>query len=70
MTKLSRLVLLGLLTFSIPAAWAEDTPASAAAAAQTAAPAAEPAAKREFLRQILHDVRNRKAGEAYLQKER
>src|SRR6202040_2216062 len=45
MTKLSRLVVLGLLTFSIPAAWAEDTPASAAPTAQTAAPAtAEPAA--------------------------
>jgi len=40
MTKLSRLVVLGLLTFSIPAAWAEDAPASAAATAQTAAPAA------------------------------
>ena len=45
MTKLSRLVVLGLLTFSIPTAWAEDTPASAAPTAQTAAPAAaEPAA--------------------------
>jgi ammonium transporter, Amt family len=44
MTKLSRLVVLGLLTFSIPAAWAEDTPASAAPTAQTAAPAAADAA--------------------------
>ena len=45
MTKLSRLVVLGLLTFSIPSAWAEDPPASAAPTAQTAAPAAaEPAA--------------------------
>jgi Amt family ammonium transporter len=40
MTKLSRLVVLGLLSFSIPAAWAEDTPASAASTVQTAAPAA------------------------------
>jgi Amt family ammonium transporter len=40
MTTLSRLVVLGLLTFSIPAAWAEDTPASAAPTTQTAAPAA------------------------------
>jgi Amt family ammonium transporter len=38
------LVVLGLLTFSIPAAWADDTPASAAATTQAAAPAAEPAA--------------------------
>jgi ammonium transporter, Amt family len=45
MTTLSRLFLLGLLTFSIPAAWADDTPASAASAAQEAAPtAAAPAA--------------------------
>ena len=29
MTKLLRLVVLGLLAFSIPAAWAEDTPAGA-----------------------------------------
>jgi ammonium transporter, Amt family len=40
MTKLFRLVVLGLLTFSIPAAWAEDTPASAPSAAQASAPAA------------------------------
>jgi Amt family ammonium transporter len=44
MIKLSRLVVLGLLTFSITAAWAEDTPAPAASAAQTAAPAADSAA--------------------------
>jgi ammonium transporter, Amt family len=44
MIKLSRLVvLLGLLTFSIPAAWADEAPASAASAA-AAAPAAEAAA--------------------------
>jgi ammonium transporter, Amt family len=43
-TKLSRLIVLGLLTFSIPAAWADDTPASAASAAQAAAPAAAEAA--------------------------
>jgi Amt family ammonium transporter len=40
MTKLFRLVVLGFLTFSIPAAWAEDTPASAPSAAQASAPAA------------------------------
>ena len=40
MIKLSRLVVLGLLTFSITAAWAEDTPASAPSAASAAAPAA------------------------------
>jgi Amt family ammonium transporter len=40
MTTLSRLILLGLLTFSVPAAWADDTPASAATATQEAAPAA------------------------------
>src|SRR6266481_2154256 len=40
MTKLFRLVVLGLLTFSIPAAWAEDTPASAPSTAQASAPAA------------------------------
>jgi ammonium transporter, Amt family len=44
-TTLSRLFLLGLLTFSISAAWADDTPASTAAATQEAAPAsAAPAA--------------------------
>jgi Amt family ammonium transporter len=40
MTKLFRLVVLGLLTFSIPAAWAEDTPATTPSAAQAPAPAA------------------------------
>jgi ammonium transporter, Amt family len=40
MIKLSRLVVLGLLTLSITAAWAEDTPASAPSAASAAAPAA------------------------------
>jgi Amt family ammonium transporter len=47
MTKLFRLVVLGLLTFSIPAAWADVTPASAApaaSAAQAPAPAAADAA--------------------------
>jgi Amt family ammonium transporter len=39
MTKLFRLAVLGLLTLSIPAAWAEDTPATTPAA-QAAAPAA------------------------------
>jgi Amt family ammonium transporter len=40
-TTLLRLVLLSLLTFSIPAAWAEDTPSPAASAApQEQAPAA------------------------------
>jgi Amt family ammonium transporter len=50
MTKLSRLVVLGLLAFSIPAAWAEDTPAttaSAATASAAAADAATPAAPTE-----------------------
>jgi ammonium transporter, Amt family len=42
-TTLSRLVLLSLLTFSIPAAWAEDAPSAAAPAApQEQAPAAAP----------------------------
>jgi Amt family ammonium transporter len=40
MTKLFRLVVLGLLRFSIPAAWAEDTPATTPSAAQAPAPAA------------------------------
>jgi Amt family ammonium transporter len=40
MTKLFRSVVLGLLTFSIPAAWADDTPAAAPSAAQAPAPAA------------------------------
>ena len=43
-TLLRRLVVLGLLTISIPAAWAEDTPASAPSAAQGSAPAADSAA--------------------------
>ena len=44
-TTLSRLVLLSLLTFSIPAAWAEEAPGPAASAApQEQAPAAAPAA--------------------------
>jgi Amt family ammonium transporter len=43
-TLLRRLVLLGLLTASIPAVWAEDTPASAPSAAQPSAPAAESSA--------------------------
>jgi ammonium transporter, Amt family len=43
-TLLRPLVLVGLLTISIPAVWAEDTPASAASAAQTSAPAAESSA--------------------------
>jgi len=38
------LVVLGLLTISIPAVWAEDTPASAPSAAQASAPAADSAA--------------------------
>src|SRR5712672_1795966 len=40
-TLLRRLVVLGLLTISIPAVWAEDTPASAPSAAQASAPAAD-----------------------------
>jgi Amt family ammonium transporter len=43
MTKLFRLAVLGLLTFS-PTAWAEDTPATTASAAQAPAPAAADAA--------------------------
>jgi len=43
-TLLRRLVVLGLLTISIPAVWAEDTPASAPSAAQASAPAADSAA--------------------------
>src|SRR5882757_1838792 len=43
-TLLRRLVVLGLLTISVPAVWAEDTPASAPSAAQGSAPAAESAA--------------------------
>jgi ammonium transporter, Amt family len=39
MTKLFRVVVLGLMTFSIPAVWAEDTPAPAPSAAQAPAPA-------------------------------
>ena len=44
MTKLFPLVVLGLLAFSIPAAWAEDTPAAAPSAAQAGAPATAAAA--------------------------
>jgi Amt family ammonium transporter len=40
-TLLRRLVFLGLLTLSIPAVWAEDTPAATPSAAQTSAPAAD-----------------------------
>jgi ammonium transporter, Amt family len=40
MTKLFRVVVLGLLTFSISPVWAEDTPATAPPAAQAPAPAA------------------------------
>jgi ammonium transporter, Amt family len=39
MTKLFRVAVLGLLTLSIPAVWAEDTPATTPSAAQAAAPA-------------------------------
>ena len=39
MTKLFRVAVLGLLTFSIPAVWAEDTPATTPSAAQAAASA-------------------------------
>jgi ammonium transporter, Amt family len=42
-TTLSRLVLLSLLTFSIPAAWAEDAPNPAASAAPQGEAAAAPA---------------------------
>jgi Amt family ammonium transporter len=45
MSTLSRLVLLGVLTFGVPSAWAEDAPASSAAAApEAAAPGAASAA--------------------------
>ncbi len=45
MTKLSQLVMFGLLTLSIPAAWADDAPASAApAASAVSAPATDAAA--------------------------
>ncbi len=40
-TLLRRLVFLGLLTLSIPAVWAEDTPATTPSAAQASAPAAD-----------------------------
>jgi len=43
-TKLSRLILLGAITLSVQAVWADDTPTTAAPAATTAAPAAAPAA--------------------------
>ena len=41
MTKLFRVVVLGLLTFSVPAVWAEDTPATTPAAQAPATAAAE-----------------------------
>jgi ammonium transporter, Amt family len=45
MIKLSRLVVvLGLMIFSVPAAWADDAPAPAASAASAPAPAADTAA--------------------------
>ncbi len=40
-TLLRRLVFIGLLTLSIPAVWAEDTPATTPSAAQASAPAAD-----------------------------
>jgi Amt family ammonium transporter len=40
-TLLRRLIVLGLLTLSIPAVWAEDTPATTPSAAQASAPAAD-----------------------------
>ena len=40
MTKLFPVAVLALLAFSIPAVWAEDTPAATPSAAQTSAPAA------------------------------
>src|SRR6266853_1246081 len=43
-TLLRRLVVLGLLTISIPAVWAEDTPATTPSAVQASAPAADSAA--------------------------
>jgi Amt family ammonium transporter len=43
-TLLRRLVVLGLLTISVPAVWAEDTPASAPSAVQGSASAADSAA--------------------------
>jgi Amt family ammonium transporter len=43
-TLLRRLVFIGLLTLSIPAVWAEDTPATPSSAAQASAPAADSAA--------------------------
>ena len=41
-TRLPRLVLLSLLAFTIPAAWAEDAPSAASAPPQEQAPAAAP----------------------------
>ena len=40
-TLLRRLIFLGLLTLSVPAVWAEDTPATTPSAAQASAPAAD-----------------------------
>ena len=46
-TKLPRLILLGLLTFSIPAVWAEDAASTAPSAASAPAEAAASAASAE-----------------------
>jgi len=43
MNKLARLAVLGLLTLSIPTAWAQDTPSAPASAAQAPADSAAPA---------------------------
>src|SRR5712672_1618600 len=43
-TLLRRLVFIGLLTLTVPAVWAEDTPATTPSAAQASAPAADSAA--------------------------
>jgi len=40
-TLLRRLVFIGLLTLTVPAVWAEDTPATTPSAAQASAPAAD-----------------------------
>jgi Amt family ammonium transporter len=41
---MARLIVLGVLAFSIPAAWADDAPAASSGAAAAAAPAAAPSA--------------------------
>jgi ammonium transporter, Amt family len=46
-TKLLRLILLGLLTFSVPAVWADDAASTAASAAAAPADASAPAAAAE-----------------------